>query len=93
MGAAYWQKRDAVKKHIAVNLREMLIEQYSGVPVIVLRNSIDKIRADNKAWVKQALKQFECEEFNVIWQTSFEHRLNEDGMAVVYDFTITVEGN
>jgi hypothetical protein len=93
MSTPYWQKRDSIKRYITVGLRQLLMERYGGVPVIVLRNSAEKMRADNKAWVKQVLKNFDCEEFNVSWQVSFEYVLDENRTAIVSDFTITVEGN
>ena len=93
MSTPYWQKRDSAKKYIAAGLRRLLMDRYCGVPVIVVRNAAEKIRAENKAWVKETLKMLDCEDLNLTWQTSFEYQLDEEGTAVVYDFTVTVEGN
>lgn len=89
---SYWQKRDAAKDAIGRGLRRHLIAQYLGLPVLVLRNRADQIRADNKAWVKDTLKHFDCDDFKVSWTVSFEFKLDESGTAVVSDFTVLVEG-
>lgn len=84
-------KKDLVKKYIATHLRLFLMEQYKGLPVIVLRNLDDKIKADNKVWVNKALKHFDCEEISIRWQTYFEYKLNEDKTAIISDFTVIVD--
>lgn len=93
MSNAYWQKRDNAKKYIAVALRDLMMKRYGGLPVIVLRNATDKIKAENKLWIKDTLKMFDCEEFNVSWSISFEYKLDASGTAIVSDFTVTVDGN
>ena len=92
MVLTYWQKRDAAKETISRDLRVRLMERYVGVPVIVLRTSADKIRADNKTWVAEVLKHYDCEDFAVSWRVLFNFSLDEDRVARVSDFTVTAEG-
>jgi hypothetical protein len=89
---SYWQKRDLAKEEIARGLRQHLLDQFKGVPVIVLRNKADDIRLGNKAWVKDLLKGLDCDDFNFSWRIFFDFRDDEEGMARVSDFTIIVEG-
>lgn len=88
----YWQKREAAKEEISRGLRRHLLDQYQGVPVVLLRTRADRIRADNKAWVRETLKHFDSEDFKVSWQISFEFTTDEEGAATVSNFTVIVEG-
>ena len=91
MSVSYWQKKDLVKKYIATHLRLFLMRQYEGLPVIVLRNLADKIKADNKVWVNKALKHFDCEEISIKWQTYFDYQLDENNTAIISDFEIIID--
>lgn len=90
--SAYWQKCDEAKVVIARNLRRHLLQQYQGLPVMVFRNRVDKIKEDNKTWVKNTLKSLDCEDFKVSWQISFEFKLDKSETAIISDFTVSVEG-
>lgn len=89
---AYWQKREDAKAEIATTIRDVLMEQFNGLPVIVVRNCSDKIRHANKSIVSDILAKHDCEEFIVNWQIFFTYRDDEDGVARISDFDIKVEG-
>jgi hypothetical protein len=88
----YWQKRENAKKYIAFWLRKALISKYVGLPVMIVRNLSDKIRQENKDWVKEALSLCDCNDFTPTWTTSFDYMLDENNTAIIFDFTVTVEG-
>jgi len=92
MALSYWEKREKAREKIAYGLRQHLLDQFKGLPVIILRNRVDSIRADNKLWVKHLLKSLDCDDFNVSWKVFFDYQDDNGGMAIISDFTIVVEG-
>ena len=54
--ATYYEIRENAKAEITKALRENLLKQFHKLPVIVLRNKADELRANNKAIVRSILK-------------------------------------
>jgi len=88
---AYWEKREKAKEELARGLRLHLREQYSGLPVILLRHRASLIRADNQAWVNDLLYNLECPDFEIGWRVFFTFQDDDDGVARISDFTVVVE--
>jgi hypothetical protein len=88
---ALWQKRDIAKEEIQHGLRQFLIEQYRGHPVVVLRDNADEIRQSNKAWVRRLLKRLDCQEYMVKWTVFFTFMVDSAGVPVVKDFEVVLD--
>ena len=91
MALNYYQKREAARDRIAVEIREKLMSEFAGLPVTVLRRRYENTRKENKALVASILKDLECEDYAVTWRVFFDIEDGEDGMARISGFYVNVE--